>query len=193
MSTFAPTLSAEATDDTLVPTGSWRVSEASAIGFQIRSLGRTVKGRFGSFDGLLVHGPGEGVMASGSVVVASVDTGLVKRDEHLRSADFFDAANYPEITFASRRVIPQGKSYDIPGTLTIKGVSEDVSLIGRRLPPAPGDDSETLRLIAEATINRHTFGIRAPARVELFGLAAGAHVRIKLEVVAVPDDRAPIQ
>jgi polyisoprenoid-binding protein YceI len=178
--------------DALVPPGSWRVSEESLIGFTVKCFGRPVKGRFGSFGGHVVHGVGDGAFASGSVEVASVDTGIAKRDEHLRSADFFDAANHPQITFASRRIIAEGERYDIPGTLTIKGVSRDVSLIGRLLPPEPGDGSETIRIAAEATINRHAFGIKAPARVELLGLAVAPHVKIRLLVVVVSDDRAAI-
>jgi polyisoprenoid-binding protein YceI len=186
----SPTFSPPATGEDLVPTGSWRVSEASQIGFAVKGLGRTVKGRFGSFSGRLAHGAGDGVMASGSVEVASIDTGIAMRDKHLRSADFFDAANHPQIAFASRRIIAQGDRYDIPGTLTIKGISQDVSLVGRLLPPAPGDGRGTVRIAAEATINRHDFGLKAPERVELFGLAVGAHVTITLQVVAVSDDRA---
>jgi polyisoprenoid-binding protein YceI len=188
----SPTVSPPAAGDALVPPGSWRVSEESLIGFTVRSLGHTVKGRFGSFSGRLVHGIGDGVMATGSVEVASVDTGDAERDHQLLSADFFDAANHPQVTFASRRIIAEGHSYDIPGTLTIKDVSQDVSLIGRLLPPSPGDGSETIRIAAEATINRHVFGMKAPAGVEVFGLAVAAHVKIRLLVVAVPDDGAAI-
>src|SRR6266568_5466625 len=114
----AQTLSPPATGDDLVPTGSWRVSEESEIGFAVKGFGRAVTGRFGSFSGHLTHGPGDGVTASGSVEVASVDTGIAMRDKHLRSADFFDAENHPQITFASRRIIADGDRYDIPGTLT---------------------------------------------------------------------------
>ena len=181
------TLSPHAAGEDLVPPGRWRISEQSQIGFAIKSLGRTVKGRFGSFSGRLEH-TGDGVLASGSVDVASVDTGIDRRDDHLLSADFFDAAAHPQITFASRRIIAEGDRYDIPGTLTIKGVSRDVSLIGRLLPPAPDDDSETIRIAAETTINRHDFAVKAPARVELFGLAAAAHVKITLRLVAVLED-----
>jgi polyisoprenoid-binding protein YceI len=187
-----PTVSPPAAADALVPLGSWLVSDESLIGFAIRSLGRTVKGRFGSFSGRVVHGAGDGVLASGAVEVASVDTGVSERDDHLRSADFFDAASHPRITFASRRIIADGDSYDIPGTLTIKGVSQDVSLMGKLLPPAPGDGSETIRIAADATINRHTFAVKAPPGVELFGLAVAAHVKIRLLIVAVFDDRAVI-
>jgi polyisoprenoid-binding protein YceI len=188
----SPTLSPPAAGDALVPPGSWRVTEESLVGFTVKSIGRTVKGRFRSFGGRVVHGAGDGVLASGSVEVASLDTGVPERDDHLRSADFFEAANHPRITFASRRIIAVGDSYDIPGTLTIKGVSQDVSFIGRLLPPATGDGGDTLRIAAEATINRHTFGVKAPPGVEVFGLAVAAHVKIKLLVVAVSDDRAVI-
>jgi polyisoprenoid-binding protein YceI len=186
----SPTISPPTANEDLVPAGSWRIGDESRIGFAIKGLGRTVNGRFGSFSGRLIHGAGDGVMASGSVDVASIDTGIAKRDKHLRSADFFDAEQHPQITFGSRRIIAEGDRYDIPGTLTIKGVSRDVSLLGRRLAAAPGDASGTIRIAAEATINRHDFGVTAPQRVELFGLATGAHVKIVLQVVAVSDDRA---
>ena len=176
----------------LVPIGSWRVTEASHIGFAIKSLGRTVKGRFGSFSGHLVHGEGDGVMASGSVEAASIDTCNGKRDDHLRSADFLDAANHPQITFASRRVIADGERYEIPGTLTIKGVSQDVALVGTLLPAAPGDDGYTIRIGVETTINRHDYGVKAPPAIEMFGLFVSAHVKIELEVVAVADPRPTI-
>src|SRR6266700_1871703 len=58
-------------------------------------------------------------------------------------------------SFSGRLVHDGGDGGDIPGTLTIKGVSKDVSLIGRRLPPEPGEGSETIRIAAEAMINRH--------------------------------------
>jgi polyisoprenoid-binding protein YceI len=188
----SPALSRPAAGDALVPRGSWRVSEESRVAFAVRRRGRTVEGGFGSFGGLVVHGAGDGVMASGWVEVASVDTGVAERNEALRSAEFLDAANSPQITFGSRRIIAAGDRYDIPGTLTIKGVSQDVSLIGRLLAPAPGDGGETIRIAAEATINRHAFGVKAPPAYELFGLRASAHVKIRLLVVAVPDHRPAI-
>jgi polyisoprenoid-binding protein YceI len=187
MSIF-PTLSSPEDVEALVPSGSWSVTEDSVVGFAVRSIGGTVNGRFGAFSGRLVHGRDDGVMATGSVDVASIDTGNTERDEHLRSADFFDVENHPQISFGSRRIIAEGDRFDIPGTLTIKGVSHDVSLIGRLLPAEPGDGSDKIRIAAEATIDRHAYGIRAPARVELFGLAVAPHVKIRLLLVAVSGD-----
>jgi polyisoprenoid-binding protein YceI len=187
-----PAVSPPEAEDALVPPGSWRVSEESLIGFTVRSFGRNLKGRFGSFSGHVVRGAGDSVLASGSVEVASIDTGIARRDDHLRSADFFDAENHPQITFASRRIIPARHGYEIPGTLTIKGVSRDIAMAGRLLAPEPGDDGETIRIAVESTIDRHAFGVRAPSRFELFGLPAAAHVRIRLLIVAVHDERGPV-
>jgi polyisoprenoid-binding protein YceI len=188
-----PVVSPPSDSHALVPPGSWRISGESRIGFTVRSLGRPVRGRFRSFRGRLVHGAGDGVMASGSVEVASIDTGNAKRDDHLRSADFFDAANHPRITFASRRIIAEGHGYDIPGMLTMKGVSKDVSLVGRRIAPEPGDQRGTIRIVAEATINRHDFGVTAPTRIEVFGLTLSPHVKLRLLVLAVSDDDEPVE
>src|ERR1700737_944760 len=188
----SPTVSPPAVGEPLVPLGSWRVSEESEVGFLVRSLGRAVKGRFASFSGRLVHGGGDDVMASGAVEVARIDTGTPEGDDHLRSSDFFDAANHPLITFASRHIIALGDRYDIPGTLTIKGVPKDVSLIGKHVVPEPSDGVETIRIAAEVTINRHDFGVKAPAGIEVFGLAVAPHVKLRLLVVAVSDAAASI-
>jgi polyisoprenoid-binding protein YceI len=184
----SPTISPPAAANAPLARGTWQITQESLIGFSIKSLGRTVKGRFGSFSGQLLSGDGDGLLASGSVEIASIDTGIVRRDKHLRSADFFDGANHPQITFASRPITTEGERYEIPGTLTIKGASRDVSLVGKLLAPAPGDDSDTIRIAAETMIDRSDFGVKAPARVELFGLAVAPQVTISLLIVAVRED-----
>jgi polyisoprenoid-binding protein YceI len=169
----------------IVPIGTWTIAEGSHLGFTVRSLALPVRGSFGSFHGQIVHRAGEGAMVSGSVDVASLDTGVGARDAHLRSSDFFDAAAYPEITFASRRIIGHDGHYDIPGALTIKGVMRDVSLTGRVLPPEPGDGDQTVRIAADGVIDRTAFGVKAPARVEGFGLTVARRVKLHLLIVAV--------
>src|ERR1700684_2982359 len=85
---------------TALPTGTWQVDKVhSSVEFQVKHLGiATVKGQFTDFEGTLESGP-DGAKAYGTVKVASVDTREPQRDEHLRSADFFEAEPYPEITF----------------------------------------------------------------------------------------------
>jgi polyisoprenoid-binding protein YceI len=128
-------------------------------------------------------------MVSATIDVPSIDTGVGARDAHLRSADFFDAANFPEITFASRRIIGFNGRYDIPGAITIKGITRDISLAGRTLPPEPGDGDRTVRLAADGVINRTDFGVRAPAGIEGFGLTVARHVKLSLLIVAIAEER----
>jgi polyisoprenoid-binding protein YceI len=172
----------------MVPFGTWVIGDGSHLGFSIRSLALPVHGSFGSFRGQLVHRRGEGVMVSGSVEAASIDTGHAARDAHLRSSDFLDAATYPQITFASRRIIGRDGQYDIPGALAIRGVMRDISLAGRVLPREAGDAADTVRIAADGVIDRTSFGIRAPARVTGFGLTVARHVKLHLRIVAVPAD-----
>ena len=96
MSNDSAVASAAAT--TSLPTGTWKVDPVhSSVEFQVKHLGiATVKGQFNDFEGTLEVGP-DGASAYGTVKVASVDTREPQRDEHLRSADFFEAETYPKI------------------------------------------------------------------------------------------------
>ncbi len=89
----------------------------------------TVRGEFKDFDGSLEVDENGNVRAHGVVKAASVDTNQEQRDEHLRSADFFDAESYPEITFEStsfERV--DDENYKVVGNLTIHGVTREIEL-----------------------------------------------------------------
>src|SRR5580658_1720468 len=90
---------------TALPTGTWNVDKVhSSVEFQVKHLGiATVKGQFTEFEGTLEISP-ESAVAYGTVKTASVNTREPARDEHLRSADFFDAEKNPEITFRSTAI-----------------------------------------------------------------------------------------
>src|SRR5580700_10415650 len=105
-----------ATQPTL-PTGTWKVDPVhSSVEFQVKHLGiATVKGQFKEFEGTLEVTP-EGINAHGSVETASVDTREPQRDGHLRSPDFFDADQHPQITFTSTSVRAiDGEDFEIEG------------------------------------------------------------------------------
>src|SRR5437764_888580 len=90
---------------TVIPAGTWAVDPAhSKVGFAVKHMGiATVRGEFTDFEGTLEIGEDlSTARAYGKVKAASVDTNEPQRDEHLRSGDFFDAANYPELTFESK-------------------------------------------------------------------------------------------
>ena len=92
---------------TALPTGTWQVDKVhSSVEFQVKHLGiATVKGQFTEFEGTLEVSP-ENAVAYGTVQTASVNTREPQRDEHLRSADFFDAEQNPEISFRSSAITP---------------------------------------------------------------------------------------
>lgn len=86
-----------------IPAGRWQVDPAhSSVEFRVKHMMvATVKGRFTEFDGVIETSEDGSAQARGTVKAASADTHEPKRDEHLRSPDFFDVATYPEISFVS--------------------------------------------------------------------------------------------
>lgn len=142
-----------------VETGLWQLDPAaSTVAVRHRTMWGlvNVKGTFAA-----VTGDGE-VRPDGSAVgtitldVASLDTRNAKRDEHLRSADFFDAANHPEITFSVRSAeLRDGDDVHVVGQLTAHGVSRPTSFTARLV----GADPEALTLDAEFTVDRAQFGM----------------------------------
>src|SRR6267378_4592555 len=110
--------------------GRWPIDpNHSAITFSIGFLGLSkVRGRFRGFDVYLDVGPsGTEFEVEASIDVASIDTGVPRRDAHLRTADFFHADQHPRMTFRSTRIEPVGGSYTMTGHLTLKGVTRAVT------------------------------------------------------------------
>jgi polyisoprenoid-binding protein YceI len=95
--------------------------------------------------------------ASGTVTVAAacIDTGNTRRDTHLRSADFFDVANHPDITFTATGVRPAGQGVLVAGTLSVRDRTRPLSFEAAAAVPAHGE----IRLDAEVRINRADFGL----------------------------------
>jgi polyisoprenoid-binding protein YceI len=120
------------TTQTSLPTGTWTVDPShSKIGFAVKHMGiATVRGEFTEFDGTLEIGDDlSSARAYGTVKTASVDTNEPQRDEHLRSPDFFDAAQYPEIRFESTSIEAlDDEEFRITGRLTIHGITNEIVL-----------------------------------------------------------------
>lgn len=117
---------------TVIPTGTWTIDPShSKVGFAVKHMGiATVRGEFTEFEGTLAIGEDLSTAeAHGTVKVQSVDTNEPQRDEHLRSPDFFDAAQHPELRFESSSIESlDDEEFRITGKLTIHGVTNDIVL-----------------------------------------------------------------
>ena len=120
------------TTSTVIPTGTWTADPShSTVGFAVKHMGiATVRGEFNEFTGTIEIGDDlSTAKAYGTVKVESVDTKEPQRDDHLRSPDFFDAAQYPELTFESTSIEAlDDEEFRITGNLTIHGVTNEIIL-----------------------------------------------------------------
>jgi polyisoprenoid-binding protein YceI len=178
------------TQATPVPAGTWVADPShTTIGFAVKHMGiATVRGEFQEFEGSLEIGDDPAsAHARGTVQVASVDTGEATRDEHLRSADFFDAAAHPELTFASRRVEPVDEdTFRIVGDLTINGVTNEIVLTaevqGADVDPW-GNERVGLEITGE--LSRAAYGMRFNQALGSGNALVADKVRLALDVSAV--------
>lgn len=157
--------------------------------FQVRHLITKVRGRFDDFEGTIQFNEAvpEQSSVSFSIQAKSIDTNEPDRDNHLRSADFFDVEKHPKITFTSSRVKRLGSnSFEVGGTLTIRGTTKDVTLpvtfLGGAKDPWGNDRAgfET-----ELTVNRKDFGLNWNAALETGGFLVGDDVKINVSVQGV--------
>ena len=118
-----------------------------------------------------------------TIKTASINTDNQKRDEHLRSADFFDAATYPEITFVSSSITKRGNDYVAKGTLTMRGISKEVEMPFKILGPVQDPWGNTkLGIEASLTVNRQDYGISWSKSLDTGGLVVSDDVNIELDV-----------
>ncbi|MGW2418388.1 YceI family protein [Streptomyces sp. NPDC001709] len=142
-----------------VQTGTWQLDPAaSTVGLRHRTMWGlvTVKGTFTAVTGRGEVRPDGSATGTVTLDAASLDTKNAKRDTHLRSADFFDTDNHPEITFAVRGADRlDGDGVRVTGQLTVRGTSRPVTFTAR-LADA---NAEALALDAEFTVDREQFGM----------------------------------
>ncbi len=136
----------------------------SNIGFSVPILGglSSVRGKFTDFKVEIVYDDKDATKSSVNAVIkaASVDTGIERRDTHLRNADFFDVEKYPEITFVSKHVEKKGKQLIAHGTFTMRGVSKEIALPFNINGVQPAKDGKTvLGVTARTTLKRKDFGV----------------------------------
>ena len=138
--------------------GSWTLDGArSSVGLRTKSVWGLVKvkGAFGQVAGEGVISAAGEVTGTITVAAASIDTNMKKRDDHLRSADFFNAAKYPDITFSAASVTLSGDSAAVAGTLTVRDQTKPVSVSGT----VSAHGADEISLDAELPVNRGDFGL----------------------------------
>ena len=163
---------------------SYKFDEArSNIGFEVHHLLGTAKGQFHRFSGTidLDRDHPEHSSVSARIDVASIDTGIKKRDDHLRSSDFFDAAKFPNITFKSRSVKRTGESSaDVSGDLTMHGVSRPITLHVQLAESAAG--GRTKWKVTTAPLKRREFNLMFGGTAEaISGISQDVRVNIEIE------------
>jgi len=175
----------------LTPATSWQVDPIhSHVEFSVRHLMiATVRGRFAELTGTLTGGDDDPEHAAIELTIpaASIDTREPQRDAHLRSADFFDAANHPQLRFRStqiRRV--RDDVFAVDGDLTIRGVTKPVELTvhrgGRARDPW---GYERVAFNAMTTISRTEFGLNWNQVLETGGLMVGDEVTAMIDLQLV--------
>lgn len=174
-----------------IPGGAYSVDPAhSSINFSIRHLLiNDVRGRFDDYSGTINYNPDDITKSSVEFTakVASIDTDIAKRDEHLRTADFFDVEKYPEMTFKSTRIERKGKdNFIVHGDFTLHGVSKQVA-IPFKVFGAVKDPWGGTRIGVEAatTINRQDYGVKFNQPMAEGGLMIADDVQIELVLEAV--------
>ena len=168
--------------------GSWTVDTAhSSVEFTVRHLGLSkVRGRFRDFTAELAPPcPLDTVGLRAEIALASVDTDNADRDAHLRSTDFFDTENNPQMVFVSRTIADRGDgSYGLAGELTLNGVTRpvelDVEFNGTE--DYPLDGSVHAGFSATGVLSRKAFGIEFDVPLGADKVAIGDKVNLDLEI-----------
>jgi polyisoprenoid-binding protein YceI len=160
----------------------------STIGFKVHQFLGITNGRFTKFSGEIGidrdHPEKSSVVAR--IDVRSIDTGIVKRDNHLRSPEFFDVEKYPEITFKSRNVKQTGQqSGDVTGDLTMHGVTKPITLRVNLLTPASGI-RQTRWAVTSAPLKRREFNLMFSQSTEaISGISQTIAINIEIEATRV--------
>ena len=161
----------------------------SSVGFSVRHMGvSNVKGHFDEFAGSLVLDNGSIKEASGTIQVKSVNTGIERRDNHLRTGDFFDAAKYPQITFKSKGVEKSGEQTVLIADFTMRGVTKELRLpVTLSGPVKDPQGNSRIGLEAKATVNRKDYGMKFNALMETGGMMVGEEVAIEINAEATKE------
>lgn len=173
------------TSTTTLTPGTWTIDAVhSTLGFAVRHLMVSkVRGRFTDFSGKLVIGEDGTASAEAEIRVDSVTTDNPQRDAHLRTADFFNAENFPLATFKSTGFRVNGEDFEVDGEFTVAGVSKPVTLEVEFLGVNPGmGQGPVAGFEAKTVINRRDFGITIDMPLADGGAVIGDKITLTLGI-----------
>jgi polyisoprenoid-binding protein YceI len=170
-------------------TSTWNIDPVHSVAeFKVKHMMIShVKGQFTGIKGVLTHNESDPTKSQieATIDAASITTRDPQRDEHLKSAEFFDVAKFPVLTFKSTRITRAGDGeHAVAGDLTIHGVTRNV-VFNVEGPTAPGKDpwgNTRIGLSATTKINRKDFGLHWNAPLETGGVLVGEEVTLTLDV-----------
>ncbi len=177
--------------NTLPDVGKWEIDPVhSSVNFSIRHLvAAKVRGRFNTFSGFFeIKDPIESSTVEVEIDAASIDTGTGQRDDHLRSADFFDVEHFPKVIFKASELKLTGDSEgQLKGEVTVHDVTIpitlDVEFLGTEKHIADGSLRAGFSAITE--IDREDLGVTYNAVLETGGLMIGKKAKIEIDIEAV--------
>ena len=172
-------------------TTTYKIDKAhSEADFSIRHMGiSNVHGRFGNITGTVMFDEKDFTKSSvdATIDVSTVDTGVAQRDTHLKSADFFDVAKFPTMTFKSKSIVADGDGYKAMGDLTLHGVTKPVTLtLEKPSKEQLGMDGKSLMrgFSATTTLHRQDFGLVWNGTLKSGDNALGDDVKIEISIEA---------
>ena len=170
-------------------TTTWMIDPThSEVAFKVKHLViSTVTGYFRKFEGSAASTSDDfsGATVAFSLAVDSIDTNQSDRDQHLKSADFFDTANFPTISFAGK-LVNQGGDYQLVGNLTLKGITKEVALdvtYGGTVADPYGQTKAGFEI--EGKLNRKDFGLTWSAITEAGSVVVSDQVRLQFSIQLV--------
>ena len=169
--------------------GTWTIDPVhSDVGFTVRHMMVSkVRGKFATFSGEIVTGADPlDSSVTAEIDLRSIDTGTEQRDNHIRSADFFEVDKYTTMTYRSTGVRAEGDHYIVDGELTLKDVTREVPLTLELNGFGPDPFGGTRAgFTATTEINRRDFGVNFSAPMETGGVVVSDKIAIQLEIEAV--------
>jgi polyisoprenoid-binding protein YceI len=172
---------------------SWKLdSNHSHVGFSVKHMMvTTVRGQFKAYRATFSLDAADFTKSTfaGEIDVESIDTGNADRDAHLRTNEFFDAANHPKILFQSRSITKKDEGeFVVEGDITIRGVKKPITLEVEYAGSAKNPYGQTVAgLSAHGTLNRKDFGVAFHAVLETGGVAVGEKVKLELDLQAIAE------